>query len=398
MNIPSSLMESSEEENDGVSGNHVPKELSCLASNGVKFIDEVLDGKNGCCLENFRMDKHVFCKLCDILQAKGLLHHTNRIKIEEQLAIFMFIIGHNLRTRAVQELFHYSGETISRHFNNVLNAIMSISMDFFQPPGYGVPSEILQNPRFYPYFKDCVGAIDGIHVPVTVGVDEQGPFRNKNGLLSQNILAACSFDLKFHYVLAGWEGSATDLQIFNSAITRRNKLQVPEGKYYIVDIKYPNVPGFIAPYSSTPYYKDFPSDYHPQDATELFNQRHSLLRNVTDRTFGALKKRFPILTSAPSYPLQTQVKLVVAACVLHNYIRREKPDDWIFKMYENASFPMEKSQPPLEMEVSPKMNVETQTKSSDHAFDADEIAVASQLRDSIATEIWNDFINNFAPM
>lgn len=74
-----------------------------------------------------------------------------------------------------------------------------------------------------------MGAIDGIHLPVTVGVDEQGPFRNKDGLISQVILAACSFDLKFHYVLAGWEGSCTDLQVFNSAITRTNKLQVPEG-------------------------------------------------------------------------------------------------------------------------------------------------------------------------
>lgn len=78
-----------------------------------------------------------------------------------------------------------------------------------------------------------MGAVGGIHLPVTVGVDEQGPFRNKSGVLSQNILVACSFDLKFHYVLAGWEGSATDLQVFNSAITRRNKLQVPEGNIYL---------------------------------------------------------------------------------------------------------------------------------------------------------------------
>ncbi|KAG2385119.1 hypothetical protein LR48_Vigan10g036300 [Vigna angularis] len=390
-------MESSEEENDGVSRNHVPKELIRLASNGAKFVDEVLNGQNECCLESFRMDKHVFYKLCNILQAKGLLRHTNRIKIEEQLAIFVFIIGHNLRTRAVQELFRYSGETISRHFNHVLNAIMSISLELFQPPGSVVPSEISEDPRFYPYFKDCVGVIDGIHVPVTVGVDEQGPFRNKNGLLSQNILAACSFDLKFHYVLAGWEGSATDLQVFNSAVTRRNNLQVPEGRYYIVDSKYPNVPGFVAPYS-IPYYKEFPSDFHPQDATELFNQRHSLLRNVIDRTFGALKARFPILMSAPSYPLQTQVKLVVAACALHNFIRNEKPNDWIFKMYEHGSFPMEESEPQLEMAVAPKMDVESQTQASDHTFDSEEVVHdASQLRNSIAAEMWNDFIQDFPP-
>lgn len=148
------VMESSDDEKDVVYGNCIPKELSHgLASSGAKFVDEVLNGQNERCLENFRMDKHVFYKLCDILQAKGLLRHTNRIKIEEQLAIFMFIVGHNLRTRAVQELFRYSGETISRHFNNVLNAIMAIVIDFFQPPISDIPSEVLEDPRFYPYFK-----------------------------------------------------------------------------------------------------------------------------------------------------------------------------------------------------------------------------------------------------
>lgn len=44
-----------------------------------------------------------------------------------------------------------------------------------------------------------------------VGIDEQGPFRNKNGLLSKIVLAAYSFDLKFYYVLTSWEGLASDL-------------------------------------------------------------------------------------------------------------------------------------------------------------------------------------------
>ncbi|KAK6276394.1 hypothetical protein POUND7_006103 [Theobroma cacao] len=261
---------------------------------------------------------------------------------------------------------------------------MAISLEFFQPPGSDVPPQISQDPRFYPYFKDCVGAVDGIHIPVMVGVDEQGPFRNKNGLLSQNVLAACSFDLKFHYVLAGWEGSASDLRVLNSALTRRNKLQVPEGRYYLVDNKYANMPGFIAPYFGVPYNSnEFSSGYHLQDAKELFNQRHFLLRNATDRTFGALKERFPILMSAPPYPLQTQVKLVVAACALHNYIRREKPDDLLFKMYEPETVQqIEESLPPLEVEQA-MMHIDN------HDL---------ELRDSIATEMWDDYIRDLEAM
>lgn len=149
-------MDSSDDEKDGAFDNYIPKQVLSthnIAANGAKFVDIVLNAQNEICLENFRMDKHVFYKLCDILQARGLLRHTNRIKIEEQLAIFMFIIGHNLRTRAVQELFKYSGETISRHFNNVLNAIMAISLDFFQPPGSEIPLQVQEDPRFYPYFR-----------------------------------------------------------------------------------------------------------------------------------------------------------------------------------------------------------------------------------------------------
>lgn len=151
-------MESSDDEKDVAivvaNGKSRGKQLAVRkkSSGGTKFVDDVLNGDNERCVESFRMDKQVFYKLCDILQTKGLLRHTSRIKIEEQLAIFMFIIGHNLRTRAVQELFKYSGETISRHFNNVLNAIITISLDFFKPPGSEIPPEIRDDPRFYPYF------------------------------------------------------------------------------------------------------------------------------------------------------------------------------------------------------------------------------------------------------
>ncbi|KAK8655922.1 hypothetical protein V6N13_108486 [Hibiscus sabdariffa] len=372
--VASFLMESSDDEKDGIYGNFMPKELGHnLALNGMKFVDEVLNGQSDRCLENFRMDKSVFYKLCDILQGRGLLRHTNRIKIEEQLAIFLFIIGHNLRTRAVQELFRYSGETISRHFNNVLNAIMTISLEFFQPPGSDVPLEISQDHRFYPYFKDCVGAVDGIHVPVMVGVDEQGPFRNKDGLLSQNVLAACSFDLKFHYVLAGWEGSASDLRVLNSALSRRNKLQVPEGRYYLVDNKYANMPGFIAPYLGVPYNSDeFPGGYHLQDAKEL------------------------LINDTSCCEMLLIVKLVVATCALHNYIRREKPDDMLFQMYEpETALQIQESLAPLEVEQA-MMHVDTHDL--EVAFEAEHPEHSSQLRDSIATEMWEDYIRDLAAM
>ncbi|XP_010473746.1 PREDICTED: uncharacterized protein LOC104753153 [Camelina sativa] len=96
-------------------------------------------------------------------------------------------------------------------------------------PGLAVPTKIKDSTWFYPYFKDCVGAIDGTHIPAMITGQDSSSYRNRKGQLSQNVLAACNFDLEFTYVLSGWEGSAHDAKVLNDALTRNtNKLIVPE--------------------------------------------------------------------------------------------------------------------------------------------------------------------------
>ena len=46
-------------------------------------------------------------------------------------------------------------------------------------------------------------------------------WRNIKGTYSQYILAAFSFDMKFTYMLAEWEGSAHDSQVLETAIDRQ---------------------------------------------------------------------------------------------------------------------------------------------------------------------------------
>lgn len=43
------------------------------------------------------------------------------------------------------------------------------------------------------------------------------------------MLAACTFDLRFTYVLPGWEGSAADGRVLEDALEREDKLKVPNG-------------------------------------------------------------------------------------------------------------------------------------------------------------------------
>ncbi|XP_019084283.1 PREDICTED: putative nuclease HARBI1 [Camelina sativa] len=96
-------------------------------------------------------------------------------------------------------------------------------------PGLAIPTKIKDSTRFYPYFKDCVGAIDGTHILAMIPGQDTASYRNRKGQISQNVLAACNFDLEFTYVLSGWEGSAHDAKVLQDALTRNtNKLVVPE--------------------------------------------------------------------------------------------------------------------------------------------------------------------------
>ena len=43
------------------------------------------------------------------------------------------------------------------------------------------------------------------------------------------MLAACGPDLRFIYVLPGWEGSAGDSRVLQDALHHQNKLEIPTG-------------------------------------------------------------------------------------------------------------------------------------------------------------------------
>ena len=72
---------------------------------------------------------------------------------------------------------------------------------------------IIKNLKFAQYFIDYIGAIDGTHIDVSLPISEQSRYRNQKHCLSQNVLAACNFEMQFSYILAGWEGSAHDTTV-----------------------------------------------------------------------------------------------------------------------------------------------------------------------------------------
>jgi hypothetical protein len=125
------------------------------------------------------MEIHVFIYLCKELKEKYRLRSTKKLTVEKLVAMFLNTLGHGFGNRIVQERFQHSGKTISRHFTRVLIVISRMTIDIINPIDMefrDVPSKIRDDERYWPYFKDCIGAINGTHIPVKISSSKQIPY------------------------------------------------------------------------------------------------------------------------------------------------------------------------------------------------------------------------------
>ena len=74
--------------------------------------------------------------------------------VEEQVAIFWFVLGHNEQHHMVAERFQYSTSTTPHYFKKVLKSICHFAKEIITPPSFDMtPSQIQFDPKYYPIFK-----------------------------------------------------------------------------------------------------------------------------------------------------------------------------------------------------------------------------------------------------
>ncbi|KAL4309416.1 hypothetical protein GQ457_01G023830 [Hibiscus cannabinus] len=217
-----------------------------------------------------------------------------------------------------------------------------MTMDIIAPDDCSfssIPEQIRNDSRYMPHFKDCIGAIDGTHIPAILPPNEQIPYIGRKGVPTQNVMTVCDFNMCFTFVVAGWEGTSHDTRIFLDAI-RDPRLKFPHqpnGKYYLVDFGYPQMKGYLGPYRGQRYHlPDFRKGRPMSGKEEIFNHSHSSLCSVIERTFGVLKK-WVILRDMSSYSFEKQRMIVICTMVIHNFIRKHAgQDDADFMEYDRA--------------------------------------------------------------
>ena len=113
------------------------------------------------------------------------------------------------------------------------------------------PPQIWDSPKFLPFFNHALGAIDGTHIQCHASATDHDVIRNHKGILTQNCLAACSFDLCFMYFLSGWEGLMADSMLFHQA--HQSDFYIPRGRYYLADAGFASLDALLVPYCSVQY-------------------------------------------------------------------------------------------------------------------------------------------------
>ena len=142
----------------------------------------------GECHKMLRMNEHIFFDLHDVLVERYGLKPSKHMTTYEMLAIFLFICAGSESNR-----------------------------------------------RAYPHFKDCIGALDGTHIRVSLSPEEQVRYIGKTGIATQNVLAVCDFDMRFTYVAAGQPGALHDTSVLYHALEADAEVfpHPPQGIFFL---------------------------------------------------------------------------------------------------------------------------------------------------------------------
>ncbi|XP_076938389.1 uncharacterized protein LOC143606525 [Bidens hawaiensis] len=195
-------------------GNERIRDLNS-ALTGHAYTQELLHGSSTQCHEIMRISRDAFVLLCNHFIQNNWLQCSRTISVQEKLAMFFIVIGHNERFRVVKRRFQHSTETVHRCFHEVLNAMMNFAREVIVPTYTNeAPNTSERHRKLKEIFLGAIGALDGTLIHAVVAADQQTRYRGRGkGECYQNVLAICDFNMVFTFAWAGWEGIAHDLRV-----------------------------------------------------------------------------------------------------------------------------------------------------------------------------------------
>lgn len=161
-------------------------------------------------------------------------------------------------------------------------------------------------------FPNVIGAIDGTHIRIQAPATHEHLYVNRKGYHSINVQAICNAKLKIINCVARWPGSTHYSRILmNSQI--HNAFQRGDVQGVLLgDSGYPLKSWLLTPF------------LNPSTVPQMrYNTAHAKTRNVIERCFGVLKRRFHCLHGELRMTPERVCNIICACVVLHNMARYE---------------------------------------------------------------------------
>jgi hypothetical protein len=120
---------------------------------GKRRVREILDGHVKNCRTAFRMEPKKIGWLASYLRNERLIVDS-RIKVEEKLAFFLYMLSHNASFEDLQLKFQHSGSTFHDYITEFFSIIPTLSTKFSRPRYIAEPHpKIAMDEHFFPYFQ-----------------------------------------------------------------------------------------------------------------------------------------------------------------------------------------------------------------------------------------------------
>ena len=293
-------------------------------------------------LQNFRMTRCTFEWLCQRLRPH--LHEKQSrwrrpLTVEHRVALVLYHLASGANYLTVGNVFGVSRTSVCFAVHRVTRAIVDhLLPDIIRYPEGGRFQEVLNGFEEKWGFPQCIGAIDGTHIPITPPAHCRSDFCNRKGWYSVNAQCIVDYQYLFIDVYVGWPGRCHDARVFqNSPVFLRamqgdplfppNPRAISEGNevpvVLIGDPAYPLTDYLMKSYRNTA---------NITEGQKLFNYRLSRARMVVEKAFGHLKGRWRILIKKMETKLENVPIIILACCVLHNVCemwRENFLDDWL---------------------------------------------------------------------
>ena len=166
--------------------------------------------------QNFRVSRTTYIFLCrelrDHLQRQRVARDP--LSVEQRVAISLWRLGTNVEYRTISHLFGVGVSTVCVVLHEFCSAVVNVmTAKYINIPAGEHLKRIINGFLTKWDFPQCIGAIDGSHIPVIAPKEHPLDYFNRKGYHSVLLQALVDHEYRFLDIYVGWPGSVHDARV-----------------------------------------------------------------------------------------------------------------------------------------------------------------------------------------